>query len=94
MVLLLLYLLLTKEGTNELPWLHCWQPKLERAFPCSIISDNAAMFERKRLRMIKLALGLLISDNAADDELSGNAADDGKGTCLAAMPLMMARARA
>ncbi len=44
--------------------------------------------------MIKLALGLMISDNAADDEISGNAADDGKGTCLAAMPLMMARARA
>ena len=44
--------------------------------------------------MIKLALGLLISDNAADDELSGNAADDGKGTCLAAMSLMMAKSRA
>ena len=59
-------------------------------------SDNAALrvLEGKWLRMIKLALGVMISDNAADDELSGNAADDGKGTCLAAMSLMMARARA
>ena len=59
-------------------------------------SDNAALhvLEGKWLRMIKMALGVVISDNAADDELSGNAADDGKGTCLAAMPLMMARARA
>ena len=39
--------------------------------------------------MIKMALGVVISDNAADGELSGNAADDGKGTCLAAIPLMM-----
>ena len=52
------------------------------------------MLERKLLRMIKLALGLMTRDNAADDEISGNAADDGKGTCLAAMSLMMARARA
>ena len=59
-------------------------------------SDNAALrvLEGKWLRMIKLALGVMISDNAADDELSGNAADDGKGTCLAEMSLMMARARA
>ena len=67
MVIVLLYLLLTKEGTNELSWLHCWQPKLERASPCSIISDNAGMLERKRLRMIKLALGLMTRDNAAGD---------------------------
>ena len=59
-------------------------------------SDNAALhvLEGKWLRMIKLALGLMTRDNAADGELSGNAADDGKGTCLAAMPLMMAKARA
>ena len=44
--------------------------------------------------MMKMALGVVISDNAADDELSGNAADDGKGTCFAAMSLMMARSRA
>ena len=30
-------------------------------------SDNAALLERKRLRMIKLALGVMISGNAADD---------------------------
>ena len=57
-------------------------------------SDNAAVLEGKWLRMINLALGGVISDNAADDELSGNAVDDGKGTCLAAMSPMMARARA
>ena len=54
-------------------------------------SDNAAWrhLEGKLLRMIKLALGLMTRDNAADDEISGNAADDGKGTCLAAMSLMV-----
>ena len=42
-------------------------------------SDNAALrvLEGKWLRMIKLALGVMISGNAADDELSGNATDDG-----------------
>ena len=50
-------------------------------------NDNAALhvLEGKWLRMKTLALGVVISDNAADDELSGNAADDGRGTCLAAM---------
>ena len=64
---MVLCLLLTQVNTNELPWLHCWQPKLERAVPCNIISDNAAMFERKRFQMIKLALGLMTRDNAAGD---------------------------
>ena len=41
-------------------------------------SDNAAYApERKWLRVIKLALGVMISGNATDDVLSGNAADDG-----------------
>ena len=71
LVLLILGILL---HTDEVPMpsfirrgLHCWPPKAELEFSCSIISDNAAMFERKRLRMIKLALGLMISDNAAGD---------------------------
>ena len=39
--------------------------------------------------MIKLALGVMISGNAADDVLGGNAADDAYVKCLAAMPLGM-----
>ena len=55
--------------------------------------DNAAVFEGKWLRMIKLALGLMTREMPLV-MASGNAAADGKGTCLAAMPLMMAKARA
>ena len=41
-------------------------------------SGNAAYsLERKWLRVITLALGVMISGNATDDVLSGNAADDG-----------------
>ena len=61
---------------------------------CDSVNAALHVLEGKWLRMIKLALGLMTRDNAADDEISGNAADDGKGACLAAMPLMMARARA
>ena len=43
----------------------------------AIRGNAATSLERKWLREIKLAIGVMIRGSAADDVVSGNAADDG-----------------